>query len=1713
MIRTLRTALLCAALSLSATPALALEAPELATEAAQYASQVQAVDSGSNLSDLFLIRRAERYAQQEQWPEAIADVETLIGRGNDSTAWWYRLALMWRDGPADTAKARQAAYNAYRLGDTDSAKSRALFLLGDLDVDEEPRRALEAWREALGLTEDSVYLERFKTLESRLAFQVEGVETDAESERPRVCALFSDDLANPRSVDFAQYLQLSPAIDGAVSARDNRLCIDGAAHGSQYEVTVRAGVPSASGHTTRSPYTATVAMPDREPSVGFRGMAYVLPKGGQHSVPLTTVNVDAVALELLRFNDRSLNTVLLNGRMDRNIDGWQADNIAEEQGERLWQGRMDLANQPNAEVTTAIPVDALIPALKPGIYAITAQDERTLEETYRDRATQWLIVSDLGLITHQGSDGLHVFVRSLADGSARSDVELALVARNNAELARQRSDEQGHVLFSPGLMRASGGNTPLALMAYADDGDYGLLDLTGPALDLSDRGVSGREAPGPVDAFLYTERGVYRPGETVHLMTLVRDASARAITGLPLTLTLTRPDEVEAERLTLQADASGGYHSAVDLPNNARTGTWSARVYLDPDAPAVGEVQFQVEYFVPQTIRVELAADREALKPGDTTAVTVTGEFLYGAAAADLPTEAEVVLREAAEPFPDWPGYRFGLEQDSYTANRIEVDSEALDGQGHTTLSVSVDEIPDTSKPLEAMIRVGVFEPGGRAVNKIVTLPYRHQPLSIGIKPAFSGDAVAEGQPARFEVIALDADGRPLDRAGLKYELVREEYDYYWYYRDGRWDYQTLVQDGEPVVAGELAGGAEPRRIESRPLAWGYYRLEVFDPDSGIASSVRFRTGWFVAPGGSDTPDRLQVSLDKSGYAPGETARVFIKAPFAGEVLLTVASDKVWHYRALTQPGEDGVTVDIPVEADWSPGVYLTATALRPGSQARDVGPNRAIGVAWMPLDAAARTLEVAVDAPEAVTPRQTLTVPVTVSGGDGPVNLTLAAVDEGVLQLTDFKTPDPRSHYLGKRRLGVDLRDLYGRLITPAGELGRLRSGGDADVSNLSGSDVRPTKTVALFSGVVAVRDGRAEIPLELPDFNGELRLMAVAWDADRVGRGEQAMKVRDPVLARAYLPRFLAPGDVAAMTLVVQDLGAAAGEYTVSVGATTPLALVDGDFSTGFSAGGAAINRRLLLGADGLGAGRVTIRIDGPQGYRLERDYDLEVRAPNAIVSRRVMERLSPGASAVLDASLVKDFWPQTAVVGAQASSRPPLDVAGLWADLDAYPYGCLEQTASRALPLLQGDLLAERWSLELDVEVARRATLQRAVDRVLGMQRYGGGFGLWGPDDYGSLWLSAFATDFLTRAKAAGYGVSAGAYDSALQYLQDGVNGSDYEPESLDGVAYALYALAQADKARIGDLRYVHDNHLDSMRGALAPALLGAALSRHGDQARATAAFGAALAADSSPGDGYGSRLRDMAAVVALLGEAGVKDETLPALVEELTTLAASRRYLSTQEQGWLLRAAAALDAGGDAQVTVAGQAMQGDPVQVRRSAAELGTGVRIANSGQSPLWLVTTWRGSPKQADNGIAEGLRVTRRYLDDAGNPVDLTALAQNDVVTAVITVEVMDEAARQLLVVDRLPAGLELENAAIGGLGEDDAPEWLPAQRDTRYRELRDDRYIAAVDVYERETFHLVYRLRAVTPGTFTVPAVFVEDMYQPWLHARDRQDALVIE
>jgi alpha-2-macroglobulin len=1699
---------------LGRAPKLPFLSDDLRQQARDFRENLSQTATASELGLNTLMGQAYGKLSAGKAQDALSDFLSALLISPDDATLWIDTARAGNAVTKNRDLANQGLYAAiigYDLTRNAKARANALAVLAKgLEGNENYRAALSAYKASLDLNANPSVRAAYLLLKSTKGFRITGNSVDADGASPRACIQFSDPLI-ARGTDYTPYVTVDGQPPKSMEVKGSQLCVEGLDYGKRYTIALREGLPSSVDEPLTAKTDIQVYVRDRSPSVRFTGDHFVLPSSARHGIPLVSINTDRANLKLYRIGDRAIAPLMTNSQFLSQLSGYSASRIEQDNGELIWQGSIDIATSLNREVTTSFPVDEVLPERKPGIYVLTAVANSGKTDEWDDRATQWFLVSDIGLSTFAGTDGLNVFARSLASAKPLAGIELKLLAKNNEILGTATTDAEGRAIFSPGLMRAGAALAPAVLTAEQPGKDYVFLDMTRAGFDLSDRGVTGRPAPGAIDIYAWTERGIYRPGETVHVGALARDIGAEAIDGLPLTFIFTRPDGVEYRRMVSTGAGLGGHSVDLALDSNVMRGTWTLGIHVDPKKAAIAEKTFLVDDFLPDRIEFDLTSKESAITPGTPLTVGVDGRYLYGAPAEGLTLEGDVVIKPTRSS-KAWPSYVFGLADEEAGDNTtLTLDGlEPLDAKGHGTISVQVNDLPSTTRLLEATLSVRLKEGSGRAVERQLTLPVQTEQPMIGIKPEFSGD-LAEGATGHFRVIALDASGKPETSTGAHWKLVQLERNYQWY-RDGNsWRFEPIV------TTKQVANGVVDIAADGVDLAvnvkWGRYRLEVDGAGNAApATSIEFNAGWFVEASSSETPDALDIALDKPVYKVGDTAKLKISAHFAGEVLLTIGSESLISTQTATVPDGDS-EISIPVTANFGAGSYVTATLWRPGDSQETRMPARSIGVAWLNIDPGPRKLAVKLNPPPQMQPRQALSIPVSVTGGGSDAYVMVAAVDVGILNLTRYQAPDPESWYFGQRRLGLEMRDLYGRLIDGSlGETGALRSGGDGGMMALQASPPKE-KLVAFFSGPVKLdRNGKAEVKFDIPQFNGTVRVMAVAWSRTGVGHAVNDVIIRDPVVITASLPRFLAPNDVSSLRLDLAATDAPDGDYSLAIhgNAAVGIAAKDAQKTVALTAGGKASLTLPITGIE-TGDGAITVTLSNASGLSLSQTLDLPVRPASLPVTTRRELPLASGQSLSVDADLLADSIMAGASVSVSVSRGASFDVAALLTSLDRYPYGCAEQTTSRALPLLYFNDMASVAGLPDDAEIKRR--VQDAIYRVLSYQAAAGSFGLWAPGSE-DLWLDAYVSDFLTRAREKGFDVPDNALVQALDNLSNKLSYETDVATKGNDIAYALYVLARNRKAAISDLRYYADTMLDRFPTPLAKAHLAAALSLYGDPTRAATIF-AQAASMSEQGSiksvslersDYGSQLRDGAAILALAAESRPVPSIIPTLSKSVIQDWKSKDSTSTQEEAWLLLAARAVDKGDDGmRVSVNGTVNTGAYRARIEGDALVKQPVVLQNTSQEPLLATVTTIAAPRYPLPAASSGFTIERSYYDLNGEPVNISEAQQNQRYVVVLKVEQDKPLPTQLLITDLLPAGLEIDNPALVGSASLANFDWI-GDTQAAHLEFRNDRFVAALDSTRQDNgeMMLAYVVRAVTPGIYDHPAATVEDMYRPQRYAR---------
>lgn len=1504
-----------------------------------------------------------------------------------------------------------------------------------------------------------------------------------------------------------------------------------------YEVTLKAGLSAADGTRLGKDDTRKVHTGELDPAVGFASQGSVLPARESRGLPVVSINVPEVDVEFLRVTEKQLPKFFAEYQRGGRRGSWDLDSEYGDStplgklAEPVYLNRFVLGGKPNERVLTYLPIQDIRELQDPGLYFAVMKRTGKFAGEFE---TAFFTVSDIGLHTRAYKDKLFVHTASLQDGSATGSVELKVLDARGEAILAGKTDGNGNALLNYTL---DAGHVLVATRGK----DVSMLPFNQPALDLSEFAVAGREQAW-FDVFAWSGRDLYRPGETVRISALLRDNDGRPVPapkqggGQPVFLRLKQPDGKVFRETRLQPGAQGYLSFEQAIPTEAPTGRWQVEFRTDPASKdAVQGMTLRIEEFLPERMKLDLDAAQPVLKPGQALKLKATAAYLYGAPASGNRFTAKLAVAVEQHPLEQLPGYFFGDPTMELPKDAKDIIDTTLPESGVLQEDIA---LPAEAKPrstIAALVSGSVYETGGRTVNRTLKRVLWPADALVGIRPLFDDKEGADANAnAGFELVRVDAAGKPRPGKGLKATLVRELRDYHWNYdEDGGWDYD-FTRRFENKDTRTLEVGAGASKIDF-PVEWGEYRLDVFDPATGLTTRYPFRAGWSWDDqnrGLDARPDKVKLALDKTGYKAGDTLKVTVTPPHAGKGLLMVESDRMLYVQAID--AKPGSTFSIPVTKDWERhDIYVTALVFRGGSAPSKITPARAVGVAHVPMDRRDRRVAVGLSVPRQMRPEQNLPVTVSVPALAGKLaHVTVSAVDVGILNITRFPVPDANAQFFAQRRLGVDAYDIYGRVIESfEGGSAKIRFGGDMALAALPQAK-RPTsrvQTVDLFSGPVKLDGkGNARVALRVPDFNGTLRVSALVYSDTHYGNRDRETVVRAPIVAEASLPRVLAPGDRSTVTLDVQNFTGKAGAFKVLVNGEGPLDIGEGGRTADLPADAKRTLTFPIVAGEGYTTAQVRVRVEG-NGFKVDRRYDVPVRAGWPAVLRSRTQVLDSLAPVEMGAGFADGLMPGSVTARMTVSALPPIPFASALKGALEYPYGCAEQTTSKGYAALElDDATAKMLGIDGLEARKRRERMEGAFGRLASMQVANGHFSMWGNDDYVNPGLTPYIAEFLLDAREGGFAVPETVLQKALTRLNEDLLAGGAQFYGYDrrdhlkfaNQAYAGYVLARVNRAPLGTLRALYDNERGKSLTGLPLVHLGIALTLQGDKARGAKAIteGFARTGDRPEylGD-YGTQLRDDALMIALVHERKLArpeyDRRAISLGRELDARRNSGwLWLSTQEQVALARLGKALMVDQkklvSGQWSIGGESQAVAPVRLfGRSVdhAALARGLRFTPEGSPPLYASLDVAGIPRSAPAPDNRQVGIERRYYTTDGNEWKGGTLKEGEalIVRVGITPHV---AMPDALFTDLLPAGLEIENFNLG-----DAKQWAEvvvdgiaisdrgSAADVKHEEFRDDRYVAALKLERGSTAKVFYLVRAVTPGTYTVPPSLVEDMYRP--------------
>jgi uncharacterized protein YfaS (alpha-2-macroglobulin family) len=1577
------------------------------------------------------------------------------------------------------------------------------------------------------------------SIPSPFVLQVNEVNTEHDGTMGSIKVLTSQQVV---PANLAAYVKLEPSVKFTVEPSDGGFTIrsDNFDQTKSYSLTLVKGMRGRIGGVLHEEYTTNVTFGELEPSISFANDKGVyLSARGSQNIELKIINVPKIRIVVSKIYESNLlaaqrygytpNDSRGSGETSRGDDegegggeeGFRSGNNSDldlSVGDIVYEQTVDTRSLPKGSGNNRVfhfDIKDKLPDFK-GIYHIMVRSVKD----YWLRDSRFISMSDIGLIAKEGRDKIFIFANSIKNVSAMAGVNIMAYGVNNQLLGMGATNAEGVAEIAYSRKDMAGFRPAMIVAKTADDFTY--LPFGSTRVNTSRFDVGGRRSNSTgLDAFVYPERDIYRPGEKVNFSVIVRDRQWKAPGEMPVKLKFLLPNGKELKTFRKTLNAEGGLEGSVDIAQSAITGSYSLEVYTSNDV-LLATQPFRIEEFVPDRIKVTAKLDKPFLEPGDISRLSINAINYFGPPAAGRNYECEIQVKQRSFYPKGFPAFEFSLANQNSMFDKT-VRQGKTDEQGNASEKYDVPDMFRNIGKLQATFYTTVFDETGRPVSRATSVDIFTQKVYFGV--ADDGYSFYPlDAPIRFGLIAVDKGEKVVNGASARVQVVKHEYRVVLSKNGDYFRYESQVED-KVVSSGLVTVVGENTAYTFTPHSSGDYELRVSVPGANSYVSHHFYSygGWSDNSSFAvNNEGHIDISVDKSAYNVGDTIRAIFKAPFTGRMLVTLETDKVVSYRYVTMDKRSN-TLDLPVTADQIPNVYITATLIKP-HELSDIPLTVAHGYESVKVEEKERKMAVEIVAQKSVRSHTRQKVRVRAAPNS---MVTLAAVDNGVLAISDFNTPDPYSHFYAKRALEVTGYDVY-PLLLPEVRSSLSSTGGDGEGNMKKRVNPMPAKrikVVSYWSGISqADGSGDAEFEFDIPQFSGQVRLMALAYKSEKFGSSESNMTVADPIVLSSALPRFMSPGDTVTMPVTITNTtgGSAGAEVELKASGTVRAA---GDLHQSLTIGANSEGRATfqVVAPPQIGTGKLTVDVKS-MGETFTDETEIGIRPAASLQKKVGSGSVAGGAALPLDWNS-GDFIPSSIDYKLVVSKSPAAELGPYLSRLVEYPYGCTEQTVSAAFPQLYfGDLADLVRQSDRGQKANANFNIQEAIRKIKMRQLYNGAVTLWDNEGTENWWATIYAAHFLLEAQKAGFDVDKNLLETMLGYINSRLRNREtvtyyYNRDQNRKIApheviYGLFVLAMANRPNVSVMNYYKAN--PALLTLDCKYLLAGAYALAGDRKGYSEFLPSRFEGEISvtqTGGSFNSDIRDESLALYVLQMVDPQNAQILNMTRHVMDKLKTRYWFSTQELafsvvalGKAAREAAGSTVTGDIKVngsTVA--SMNGNPVKLTtKDFKATGAGVpkvEIDAKGSGKLfyfWEVEgiSASGAYKEEDSYI----KVRKRFFDRYGRPIEGNTFKQNELIIVELSLEkTFSTDIENIVITDMLPAGFEIENPRTKDIP---GMEWIKNASTPTALDVRDDRINLFVDLDGmRQVYY--YAVRAVSPGNYRMGPVSADAMYNGEYHS----------
>jgi len=1496
-----------------------------------------------------------------------------------------------------------------------------------------------------------------------------------------------------------------------------------------YALTIAKGLRGKIGGVLKEDYNGGVAFGELEADINFTNKkAVYLSKRGGKNIEVQITNVPKVKLIISKIYENNLLIAQRYGYSPQESrsgpdhasydEGYEGDYYDEYGGgdamlgDVIYEKEIDTRSLPKSGAGRLLNFSQFedrLPDFK-GVYHIVIRSA----EDYWVKDSRYISLSDLGLIAKEGQDKIYVFTNSIKSAKPINGVNISVYSTNNQLIGTGATDNDGVATIAYSKKEFSGFK-PAMIIAKSDD-DFNYLPFSNTRVNTSRFDVGGkRNNPSGFDAFVYAERDVYRPGEKINFSVILRDAQWKNPGDVPLKMKFLMPNGKELKSFRKNLNEEGSVEGSIDIATAAITGSYTLEVYTSTDV-LLASKNFSVEEFVPDRIRVNTKLDKEFLRSGDMAKLSINAMNFFGPPAANRRYETEIQVKQKYFSAEKFDGYNFSLANQNTFFDK-EVKEGTTDEAGNAIIEYTVPATYADMGALQTSFYTTVFDETGRPVSRASKVDVFTQDVFFGIKQDWFY-YYPLNQPVKFNLVAVSKDGSATSSTA-RVEVIKHEYRTVLTKSGSYFRYESQKED-KLMIEQQISVGSNTV-YTFVPRSPGDYEVKIYRPGANNYVSRSFYS--YGSWGASNTSfevskeGNIDIEIDKKSYSTGESVKALFKTPFSGKMLVTMETDHVVSHQYV-EVSNRTASLDLNVTADHVPNVYITATLIKP-HEVSDIPLTVAHGFKNVTVEDKSRKIPVEVVAQKTV--RSKTHQKVTVKAAPGSF-VTVSAVDNGVLQISDFKTPNPYDYFYQKKALQVSAFDLYPLLFAEV--RAKLSStGGDGEMAmekRMNPMPAKRIKVVSYWGGIKkANSSGVAEFEFDIPQFSGELRLMAVAYKGQSFGAADNTMTVADPIVVSTALPRFLSPGDTVNVPVTLTNTTDKTTKVTANIAVEGPMKVVGGnDQSVSLAAKSEGRATFKIVADPTINVGKVTVTVSG-MGEKFTDATEISVRPPSTLQKSTGSGSISGGNTQKVNIGL-GDFIPGSTNYSLVVSRSPALELGEQLKWLVQYPYGCTEQTVSAAFPqIYYGDLSDLMQLSKAQNKLNANSNIMEAIRKIKMRQLYNGAVTLWDGEGKEDWWTTVYSAHFLLEAKKAGFDVDNSLLETMLNYINNKLknketityyyNRDQNKKIAPKEVAYGLYVLALSGRTNVPAMNYYKANPailaLDSRY------LLAAAFATAGDKKSFTAMLPASFSGEESvaqSGGSYYSDVRDEAIALNALIDVDPGNAQIGTMVKHVAEKLKNRRWLSTQERAFAFlalgkHARAANISTATAEIKVNGKTIaKVDGGQWTGDMKALGgNNVEIAVKGNGRLYYF--WQAEGISASGAYKEEdsyLKVRKRFYDRNGKPITSNTFRQNELIIIGISLErSFNTSIENVVITDLLPAGFEIENPRTK---EIPGMDWIKDASTPTALDVRDDRIHFFVDAYNnKQTYY--YAVRAVSPGNYKMGPVSADAMYNGEYHS----------